>query len=99
MGEGKGNGQIDVSNPHFGEKFTPAPGSDEKHPANAARNGDGIRMKPGYVMYCPAGVPHSMFDTEEGNLWYNTAQPIGFTTDSTLGKPNKVYQAPKEPPM
>jgi len=99
VGQGKENGQIDVCDPNFGKKFTPTPGSEEKHPANSARNGDGIRVEPGYVMYFPAGVPHSMLDTEKGNKWYNTAQPIGSFTDATLGRSNKVYQASKEPPL
>jgi len=52
-------------------------------------------MKPGYVAYIPAGVPHSMDDTEEGNLWILTTTPNGRLKEMAGIRTNPIYEAPK----
>jgi len=89
VGNGTANGEINVAGPHY-----------EEIPAKAhfARNGDGIRMKPGYVAYVPPGVPHSMDDAEEGNIWILTVNPTGRLKEKTAGRTNQIYQAPEPLP-
>ena len=86
LGAGTENGQINVDDPNYG---IPTYNPDGTH---SARIGDGIRMKPGYISFMPPNVPHSMADTEWGNIWLGTASPIGYSDVITLELPNKVYQ-------
>lgn len=89
VGMGTENGFIDTSDPNYGKI------GEEGPEAITARKGGGVRVEPGYVIYIPAGVPHAMSETEDGNIWLNTAVPPSWLPGHITQKPNKIYQ-PKE---
>jgi len=89
VGEGTENGLIDTAHPDYGKI------DEEGSKAIPSRKGDGIRVEPGYVIYMPAGVPHSMSDTEDGSIWFGVANPTAFVQELLKENTNKIYKARK----